>query len=447
MNFLILNGSPKGEASVTLQTSLYLEKRFPDHRFTVLHAGRQPDFPLTHPAEFARQTAAADCVIFSYPVYTFLIPAQLMRFMEAMKASGVSLKGKYASQITTSKHFYDMTAHRFVRENAQDMGMRFVEGLSADMEDLLSEKGRREAEQFFRYLLFSMKYNLSEPIVKPVVHAHRPVTVPALSGEKDNSRRVAIVADLREDDGQLRDMIDRFRAVFPYGTDLVNLEDFPFRGGCLGCLNCMIRGKCVYRDGFDKLLREKILPADAIVYAFTLRDHSMGSRFKLYDDRQFFNGCRSLLEGRPIACLVNGDMGPEENLRTVLEARAAVGHSFFAGFASGAEEICALSARLVWALEHRYAPPRSFYGVGGTKIVRDHVWLKRGLMREDHLFFKARGLYDFPRRHWVRMLGLSLLGALMRSRRLRRLLGDRMNASMLAPYQKVLNKLSQEGSP
>ena len=39
MNFLILNGSPKGKDSVTLQTCLYLEKLYPAHRFAVLHAG------------------------------------------------------------------------------------------------------------------------------------------------------------------------------------------------------------------------------------------------------------------------------------------------------------------------------------------------------------------------------------------------------------------------
>ena len=174
----------------------------------------------------------------------------------------------------------------------------------------------------------------------------------------------------------------------------MNLAEFPFRGGCLGCLNCATGGKCVYRDGFDAFLREKIQNADAIVYAFTLRDHSMGSRFKMYDDRQFCNGHRTVSEGKPFAYLVNGEMGREENLRTVLEARASVGHSFLAGFASDADEIRTVSIRLAYALERGYHPPRNFYGVGGMKIFRDLVWLMRGMMREDHLYYKAHGLYD-----------------------------------------------------
>ena len=40
MKVLVLNGSPRGEYSITLQTSLYLEKRFAEHKFQFLHVGR-----------------------------------------------------------------------------------------------------------------------------------------------------------------------------------------------------------------------------------------------------------------------------------------------------------------------------------------------------------------------------------------------------------------------
>ena len=41
MNILVLNGSPKGEYSITLQTVRYLEKRYPAHSFEVLHVGQR----------------------------------------------------------------------------------------------------------------------------------------------------------------------------------------------------------------------------------------------------------------------------------------------------------------------------------------------------------------------------------------------------------------------
>ena len=41
MNILVLNGSPKGQYSITLQTIHYLEKCYPAHTFEVLHVGQR----------------------------------------------------------------------------------------------------------------------------------------------------------------------------------------------------------------------------------------------------------------------------------------------------------------------------------------------------------------------------------------------------------------------
>ena len=440
MNILIVNGSPRGRFSVTLQSCLYLEKRFPKHHFEYLNAGAGIGGFEKDMRPAAEAFARAELTVFAYPVYTFLVPSQLHRFLELIKEKELPLKDKYVTQFSTSKHFFDVTAHRFLEENFHDLGMRVIHGLSADMEDLLDERGRRELEDFFRYAVFCAENAVYEKPASAPAQERAPYVSVLDACEKQDGFDTVIVGDLREGDESLRALIRDFGAAFPYRTRFVNLAEFPFRGGCLGCLNCAAGGKCVYRDGFDALLREKIQNADAIVYAFTLRDHSMGSRFKLYDDRQFCNGHRTVTEGKPFAYLVNGDMGREENLRTVLEARASVGHSFLAGYASDADEIRTVSMRLAYALEHGYHPPRNFYGVGGMKIFRDLVWLMRGLMREDHLYYKAHGLYDFPQKRRLRMLGISFLGALLRNRRVRRLIGDKMNEGMLAPYKKVLDK-------
>ena len=41
MNILIINGSPKGDSSITLQTVNYLKKLFPDHTYDIIYAGQQ----------------------------------------------------------------------------------------------------------------------------------------------------------------------------------------------------------------------------------------------------------------------------------------------------------------------------------------------------------------------------------------------------------------------
>ena len=441
MKILFVNGSPRGRYSVTLQSCLYLEKRFPQHRFEHLNVGTGIDIFERDMSGAAAALASAELIIFAYPVYSFLVPSQLHRFIELLKGSGIPLRDKYVSQLTTSKHFFDITAHRFIEENCRDMGMRVIKGLSADSEDLLSEKGQQEAESFLEYAVFCAEnalYEKAAPVPSPVPAPYENSFTPV---KKDDGFDVVIVGNLADGDESLRAMIKDFDAVFPYRTRFVNLADFPFKGGCLGCLNCTINGKCVYTDGFDSFLEKEIANADAVVYAFTLRDHSMGSRFKMFDDRQFCRGYRAICEGKPSACICSGDLSGETNLLAVLEARCQVGHSFFAGAADGADSIQDVSKRLAYALKKELVPPTDFTGAGGMKILRDTVWLERGMMRADHEYFRANGLYDFPQRKLIKMLRTRILGALMKSPAIRRRIGNRFNDTMLAPYRKILKKL------
>ena len=160
---LVLNGSPTGENSITLQTALFIANAFPDAEFSYLHVGKRIKAYEKDFAECRTALETADLILFCYPVYTFLVPAQLHRFIELIKENNVDLNGKYATQISTSKHFYDVTAHQFIQDNCNDLGMRSIRGLSADMEDLLSEKGQKEAIDFFRFVEWSMDHQVYEP--------------------------------------------------------------------------------------------------------------------------------------------------------------------------------------------------------------------------------------------------------------------------------------------
>ena len=443
MNILVLNGSPKGKYSITLQTINYLEKKNPDHCFEVLHVGQrikalEKDFT---PAIEALKKA--DLIIFSYPVYTFIAPCQLHRFIELMKEKSVDVKGKFATQLTTSKRFYDVTAHRYVQDNAQDMGLKFIRGLSADMDDLLTEKGRKEAEDFFSYVMWCAEKDFYEPFPEKVA-ATAPVPVTPV--EEDSAEKpgdVVIVADFGDDDESLKNMIARFRAKMPLSTRVVNLREYPFMGGCLGCFNCAVSGKCVYKDGFDEYLRNNIQTAQAMVYAFTVKDHSMGAVFKMYDDRQFCNGHRTVTMGMPIGYLVSGNLSREENLRTIIEGRSQVGSNFLAGIASDETDpdgsIDKLAETLSYALENKYVPPQNFYGIGGMKIFRDLIWLMQGMMKADHKFYKAHGQYDFPQKKLGTMLKMYAVGALISNPKLKAKMGNAMNEGMLMPYKKLLD--------
>ena len=100
MKILVINGSPTGDDSITLQTVLYIQKHFPKHEYEFINPGRmiinfEKDF-----TEAERLLKNAELILFSYPVYTFLVPSQLHRFIEIIKEKDIDISGKYAAQIT-----------------------------------------------------------------------------------------------------------------------------------------------------------------------------------------------------------------------------------------------------------------------------------------------------------------------------------------------------------
>ena len=497
MHVLVINGSPSGKNSITLQTVLFIEKHFKKIEFRYLHVGSGIHAIEKNFADAEDALRSADLLLFAYPVYTFLVPSQLHRFIELIKEHGVNLSGKYATQLTTSKHFYDTTAHQFIEDNCDDLGLRYITGLSADMEDLLSKKGQTEALKFFRYVCWNMKHGLYEP-ARYAISSQDTVDAGSCSSglpdpqdtatadpgsngltppqdtdtanpnsnelmssldtvndgspspevsAKDTSKRIVVITDLPADGSgtALAGMIDKFKESVSCTCDVVNIREFPFKGGCLGCFHCAADGTCIYKDGFDSYLRNNIQSSDAIVYAYTIRDHSMGSRFKMFDDRQFCNGHRTVTMGKPVGYLVDGDLANEPNLITLMEARAQVGGNFLAGIAvSGIDmerEVNQLALRICYAADHAYNPPKNFYGVGGLKIFRDLIYQMQGMMKEDHRFYKAHGFYDFPQKRKRTILGMYLVGAMMTNKKLRRKLGNKMTEGMLMPYKKILEKI------
>lgn len=443
MKILIINGSPKAQYSITLQTCRYLEIMFPEHSFSYLHIGRKIRALEKDFSPAVTELNEAELIIFSYPVYTFIAPSQLHKFIELMKMSGLSLAGKWATQITTSKHFYDVTAHKYIEDNCHDMGLKYVKGLSADMDDLTKKKGQTEAVDFLRYVLWCTEKDYSE---KPTIIAAAKdsvlATVPENIADKEDGD-VVVVTDATENDFSLNKMIARFCAVSSNNVRVLNLHDFDMKGGCLGCMNCAVTSQCVYKDGFSEILRNNIQSSDAIVYAFSIKDHSMGPLFKMYDDRQFCNGHRSVTMGRPVAYLISGNYSAETNLQMILEGRGEVGGNFIAGIATDEADtdynIDKLAENLSYAITYKFNKPANFLGVGGSKIFRDLVYMMRGMMRADHKFYKEHNQYDFPQKHKVMSMAMYLVGAMLGSDKIRAKMGNKMNEGMLMPYEKILN--------
>ncbi len=315
------------------------------------------------------------------------------------------------------------------------------------MEDLLSEKGRNDVEAFWEYIMFCIQHKSYEPsnirrIDTECKEEKIPYKACMETVPKDNNKQIAIVTNCGRDDDNLKNMISDLQAVLPYESKCINLLDFPFSGGCLGCLECAVGGNCIYKDGFEDFLRNDIQGSDAIIYAFTIKDHYTESSFKCYDDRQFCNGHRAVTMGMPVGYLISGDYRNEPNVQMIVEARSEVGGNFLTYVATDEEDtslaIKNLSSRMVYAYEQKLSRPQNFYGVGGNKIFRDLIYLMRGMMKADHKFYKAHGSYDFPQKQKARMLQMSAIGYLLQIPSVKKKMKGKMNEAIIGPYKKVI---------
>ncbi|MEI0539052.1 NAD(P)H-dependent oxidoreductase [Brachyspira pulli] len=451
MKILVINGSPKGNNSITLQTLLFLEKLFIEHQFTFLNVGQKIKHYEKKFDEIKEELENTDIIIFSYPVYTFLVPYQLYRFIELLKENNVNIKNKFATQVSTSKHFYDITAHKFVEENCLDLGLKYIKGLSADMEDLIEKKGQDDAINFFNYLIFcaennlNIKENANNKKIEKIVYKRKTEDNGANNKEKD----ILILTNCSDKDESLRNMIEDFKSIFPYKTREINIRDYKFHGGCLGCFGCAVTGKCVYKDGFDDFLRKDIQTADAIIYAFSIENHYTHSSFKLYEDRQFCNGHRMVTEGMPVGYIISGDYDKEYNLQTLVEARCEVGGNFLTHVANdyngdAYNELLKLSSIMKYAIDNKCTRPKNFYGVGGMKIFRDLIYVMQGLMKEDHKYYKKHNVYDFPQKQRMKMLQIKLVGALISIPSMQSKMKNKMNEYILMPYKKIIDNASKK---
>ena len=413
MNIVVIQGSPSGNKGVTAQSVRYLQQRFGDHEFECIEVSRR-----IKKIERDRDTldaivermVQADAIVWAFPVYLMLVPAQMKRFVELVIefAQPGAFDGKVATAISTSAHHYDHTAHDYLHGISCDLGMRYVRGFSADMRDLLEEKGRADLEGFFGDFL---RRAAGEPVldaaVAPVrddVRAYEPM-LPARAA-KTGAGRIVIIDDTAPADHNLRNMIRVFDRASATPVDRIELQTLRMDGGCLGCMKCSDGAACVYRDEYEAAFEDRVKTADVILYAGAIHDRFLSARMKTFIDRYFSNGHRPVLAGKAVGFLVSGPLGQLDTLREVIEAHIEVGGCHRIGVVTDElasdEDLTAVLASLAstvdaWIAQPWHAPA-TFRGVAAQKNFRDLIYSYRGLMSADHRYYRDEGLYDFPQR-------------------------------------------------
>ena len=460
MRILVINGSPKGPMSVTLQYVAFIQKKRPDIVWEIVHAGKDIRRMERDGGAFdrvLRAVKAADGILWSSGVYMELVPYQLKRFIELIFERGAAkaFAGKYAASLTTSARWLDNLAHNYLQAVSDDLGMRYCGFHSAEAEDL-EQEGERA-----RLLLFADGFIDAAARRRPYVRRYpavvrRPFTYEPgkpLNRIGAKGKRILVLTDCRAGETNLRRMIDRFKDSFADPVEEINLRDIRIAGGCTACFRCAYDNRCMYEgaDEYNAVLTRRILPADVLIWAGSVADRYLSSRWKLFLDRNFVYGHIPIYRGKQLGVIVSGPLSQVPTLREPLEQGQDWHRSNLVDFVSDecgdSETLDALLSQLaadcVRCAESGYIRTPTFAYVGVSKLIRDELWrYQRAIMKADDRYYASHGLYDFPRMP----LKYRILGTLYGMRWFRNFLHRqrKLDAILIEPHQQIVRQCGKE---
>jgi multimeric flavodoxin WrbA len=459
VKIVVLNGSPKGNISVTLQYVLFIRKKFPQHELKIFNISqeiRKIEKEDRAFQEIIEAVKSADGVLWAFPLYILLVHSNYKRFIELIweRKAESAFKNKYAASLSTSIHFFDHTAHNYINAICDDLDMRFVGAFSADMYDLLKAKEQDRLVRFAEHFFGAIESNiLTSKNFRPLVHRKFDY-VPGHVGKKIDvgGKKVLILTDSTDSGTNPGRMVQRFRDSFSSEVELVNLNDVDIKGGCLGCIKCGYDNTCVYqdKDGYVEFFTTKVKAADVLVFAGTIKDRYLSSRWKLFFDRSFFYGHAPKYIGKQLGFIISGPLSQIPNLRQIMEAYAEGEGASLVDFVTDEYESSAeidallqsLAERLIRFASESYMKSPTFLGVGGIKVFRDDIWGRlRPTFQADHRFYKKHGVYDFPQNDYKTRIMGGIFVLLTRIPAFRKEYARRTKSEMVKPLQKIVEKL------
>jgi multimeric flavodoxin WrbA len=453
MKIVVLNGSPKGTVSVTMQYVAYIRKKFPEQSYEILNIAHEikkiekDDLAWNKTLDSIR---SADMVLWAFPVYVMLVCSQYKRFIELVferKAQDV-FAGKYAASLSTSIHFFDQTAHAYIHAVSDDLGMKYLGFYSAEMKDLLSGEERKRLEKFTSLLITGVQEKVpvqreNAPLVWPA-HSYVPGMQPKTPDP--GTKKVVILMDSDGSSPNLAAMTGRLLKNFSGSVEQINLHDVNIRGGCLGCCQCGYDNTCVYTDGYVDFYKNRLVPADIIIIAGSVHDRYLSSAWKQFFDRSFFKGHTPGLGGKQIGFVIAGPVSQIPCLKEALAAWADNGRCHAHLVTDEVQESGELDAlldtmagRLMQGAETGYIPPHTFYAIGGHKIFRDNIYRgMRFVFQADYRYYCEHGMFDFPQADLKTRLLNAIFIPLTRIPGFRKKVFADMKHHMIEPFEPVL---------
>jgi multimeric flavodoxin WrbA len=436
-----------------------MEKKFPGNSFQVFniaHDIRKIETDETIFRGMIDEMKDADCILWAFPLYYFLVAAQYKRFIELIWEKGVedAFKGKYTAALSTSIHLFDHMAHNYIHAICDDLEMKFLGSYSADMYDLLKETEQKRFLQFSKHLLEGIKKSVSTVREFPSLQTYEFQYEPGDRAQPvdPGGRQVLILNDCESGQTNLLRMVDKLKNSFLGGAKVVNLYDITIKGGCLGCIRCGYDNTCVYegKDEFTDFFKETVKKAPIIVFAGTIRDRYLSSRWKLFFDRSFFNNHTPYLMGKQVGFLISGPLSQIPNLRQIFEGYVELQQGNLAGIVTdeyrNSSEIDTLIGGLAHHLERYadsgYVKPSTFLGVGSHKIFRDDIYGRlRFPFQADHAYYRKSGAYDFPQKDFKARVISAFLILLTKIPAMRKeIYNKKIMEEMVKPLRKLVDK-------
>jgi len=455
MKIAVLNGSPKGELSITMQYVKFIQKSFPEHDLKIINISeriKKLENNKEYFKEIIEEINSSDGVIWAFPLYVFLVSSQYKRFIELITEEGMQnvFKNKYTSALTTSINFYDHTAHNYIHAVCDDLNMKYLGFYSADMMDLLDVNERRRLTTFARNFFDDIKSN------SPTTKSYLPLIQqefkyqPSQITRKINSQNksVVIVSDSSDMDSNLSLMVDKFRSTLSDDIKVYNLNDIDIKGGCLGCLECSYNNICVYqgKDGFVDFYN-KLKDYDVIIFAGSIIDRYLSSKWKQFFDRGFFYTHIPVFKDKQLGFIISGPLNQNSNLHEIMEGYSEWQHANLVDFVTDEignsleidKQIQNLARQVIRAAESDYVKPPTFLGIGGIKIFRDAIYGRlRFPFQADHKFYKENGLYNFPQKDKKSRIQNMIMIILSKIPSMRKdIYQKRLKKEMIKPFENI----------
>lgn len=408
LKIIILNGSPKSEKSVTIQSMKYLDQKYENHEFEYIHIIKEIkkyEKDVEQLEILCRKVQEADAVIWAFPLYYALVHSSYKRFIELIFENKLTsyFLNKYTSVFSTSIHYADIHAHNYMRAICEDLGMNYVEYLSHEMNDLTKENRRRELGLFFENLLTYVNESLATN--KLFVPSSKS-TFKYKAGKTDRfvntTKKIIIITDAKEEDNNLNEMIDKYKSHIKSSVEVFNLNDVDIKGPCFGCCKCAAENICVYhdKDGYRKFLDYIIKNGDIVIFAGTIKDRYLSSLFKLYYDRSFCYTHIPFLKGKQIGYIISGKLSEHQNLRQILELYTGEDRNLI-GFVTDESENNDVIDNQIYTFakigisycERNYFKPENFLGVASRKLFADAIEGDLGsIFAADYKYYKKNGM-------------------------------------------------------